>query len=99
MAGNANAGLFDSFKDPASLILNQKSCFLGLGSGEIVDGNYIVNGVAIVVNLKKLDKNRASFDASRGNAASPFVVKVEVVGKQIKTFAPDGRELIYCNLD
>lgn len=99
ISANASAGIFDAFKDPATLILNQKSCYLGSGSGEIVDGNYIVNGVAIVVRLKKLDKNRLSFQSMGAEAPAPFVVNVRVDGKQVITYAPNGSPLIYCNLN
>lgn len=95
---SASAGILDSFKDPATLILNQKDCYLASSSGEIVDGSYIVKGVAIVVKLKKLDKNRLSFESVRSEGSAPFVVNVKVEGKQVITYAPNVSPLIYCNL-
>lgn len=99
ISANVSAGIFDAFKDPATLILNQKDCYLASSSGEIVDGSYIVKGVAIIVKLKKLDKNRLSFEYTSTETSAPFVARVEVVGKQIKTLAPNGSPLIYCNLN
>lgn len=93
------AGWFDSFKDPATLILNQKQCYIGSSSGEIIDGNFIINGVAVIFNLKKLDKNRVTFQRMRNEDSAPFVASVKVIGNQINTFAPNGSALIYCNLN
>ncbi|AKD25162.1 hypothetical protein CL55_00008290 [Polynucleobacter duraquae] len=95
---NAHAGLFDSFKDPATLILNQKQCFIGGNAGEMINGDFIVNGVAVIFKLKKLDKNRVSFERMRNEDSAPFVANVKVMGSQINTFAPNGSVLIYCNL-
>lgn len=99
ISATASAGIFDLFKDPATLILNQKDCYLASGAGEIVDGSYIVKGVAIVVKLKKLDKNRLSFESLGSEGSAPFVVNVRVEGKQVITYAPNGSTLIYCNLN
>ena len=99
ISANAGAGILDSFKDPATLILNQKDCYLASSSGEILDGSYIVKGAAIVVKLKKLDKNRLSFESMRSEGSAPFVVNVKVEGKQVISYAPNGSPLIYCNLN
>jgi hypothetical protein len=96
---SAFAGWLDSFKDPASLILNQKQCFIGSNAGEMINGDFIVNGVAVIFKLKKLDKNRVTFERMRNEDSPPFVANVKVMGSQINTFAPNGSVLIYCNLN
>ena len=98
-SGNTYAGLFDSFKDPATLILNQKQCFIGSNAGEMINGDFIVNGVAVIFKLKKLDKNRVTFERMRNEDSAPFVANVKVMGGQVNTYAPNGSVLIYCNLN
>lgn len=96
---NVNAGLFDSFKDPATLILNQKDCRLGQASGEIVNGNFIVRGIAVIAILKKIDKTRISFEnLNTSEISRPIVLNVQVIDKQITVSLSDGRRLISCNV-
>ena len=99
LSGNAYAGLFDSFKDPSTLILNQKDCRLGQASGEIVNGNFIVRGVAVIAILKKIDKSRISFEnLNTSEVSRPIILNVEIVNKQISVSLPDGRRVISCNI-
>lgn len=96
---SACAGWLDSFKDPATLILNQKQCYIGSNAGEMINGDFIINGVAVIFKLKKLDKNRVTFERMRNEDTAPFVASVKVMGSQINTYAPNGSVLIYCNLN
>ena len=99
LTGNAYAGLFDSFKDPATLILNQKNCQIGQAAGEIVNGSFIVRGIAVVAVLKKIDKSRISYERlSTDEIHRPIILNVEVGNKQIAVNLPDGRRLISCNM-
>ncbi len=93
-----HANWLNSFKDPATLILNQKDCLLGTTAGEMADGNFIVRGQAVVAKLKKLDKTRASYEMVGFEDKSVIVLNVVFVNKQIVATLPNNRELIICNL-
>lgn len=96
ISANAYAGLFDSFKDPATLILDQKDCQLGQANGEIVKGNFIFRGATVVAKLKKVDKNRVSYESDL--TQQPLVLNVKMDNKQLFASLPNGRVIIACNL-
>lgn len=94
----AHANWLNSFKDPSTLILNQRDCFLGTTAGEMADGNFIVGGQAVVAKIKKLDKSRVSYEMLRSDERRVIVLDVVLVNKQIVATLPNSRELIICNL-
>lgn len=93
-----HANWLNSFKDPTTLILNQRDCFLGATAGEMVDGNFIVGGQAVVAKIKKLDKSRVSYELLRSEERRVIVLDVVLANKQIVATLPNNRELIICNL-
>ncbi len=92
----SHASVLDSFRDPSTVILNQKDCYLGSTKGEIADGNYIVNNLVIVARLKKLDEARVSYESSI--TERPLLLRVEISNKQISAYMPNNQPLIICNL-
>ena len=96
---SANAGLLDSFKDPATLILNQKSCFYGRAAGEIVDGKFIVQNIKVIAILKKLDKNRITLENQILEPKTSIVLNISVKDNQVEGALTNGQPFIGCKLD
>ncbi len=94
---NVYAGLFDSFKDPATLILNQKDCRLGNYPAEIIDGKLIV-GLGVAAVLKKLDKNRITYENQNTNPKSTAVLIVEVRDGWVQAGYTQERIFLGCRL-
>lgn len=95
----ANAGLLDSLKDPATLILNQKDCRFGKSTGEIVDGKYIVAGSRVLVVLKKLDGNRVTFENQTLEPKTTVVLNIKLKDGWVEGGVGDGQPFIGCKLN
>ena len=98
-SGNTHAGWFDSFKDPATIILNQKNCFYGRADGEIVDGKFIVQNIKVIAILKKLDKNRITFENQILEPKTSIVLNVSVKDNYVEGAIGNGQPFIGCKLD
>jgi hypothetical protein len=98
LTGNAYAGLFDSLKDPATLILNQKDCLLSNNPVEIIDGKLIAAGVRVLVILKKLDKNRITYENQNMEPKRTAVLIVERKAGTIQAGLSQDNMFIVCKL-
>lgn len=95
---NVNAGLFDSFKDPATLILNQKNCRLGNYPAEIIDGKLILGGLRVAAVLKKLDKNRITYENQSSEPKTSAVLTVEIKNGWVQAGYSQDRMFFGCEL-
>jgi hypothetical protein len=95
---SAYAGLFDSFKDPATLILNQKDCLFSNHPVEIIDGKLIAAGVRVLVILKKLDKNRITYENQNMEPKRTAVLIVERKAGTVQAGLSQDNMFIVCKL-
>lgn len=96
---SANAGWLDSFKEPATLILNQSECYLGSARGEMVDGRFIVSGVSVITVLKKIDKNRVVYESQYPENQSKFILNISIKDGFVQGAVGSGRAIIWCKLN
>ena len=96
---NANAGWLDSFKEPATLILNQSECYLGSARGEIVDGIFFVLGVSVITVLKTIDKNRVVYESQYPDNQNKFILNISIKDGFVQGAVGSGRAIIWCKLN
>lgn len=93
------AGWLDSFKEPATLILNQNDCYIGSARGEIVDGRFIVSGVSVITVLKKIDKNRVVYESQHPENQRKFILNIFIKDGFVQGAVGSGRTIIWCKLN
>lgn len=100
----ANAGVFDNFKDPSELIMNQKNCWFysEYRQGQMIDGKFVFNNYKIFAEFKKLDKNKVFFkklwNLDPGETPPETILTVHRDGKRLSAFSPNGNIILNCTL-
>lgn len=101
---HVHAGVFDSFKKPSELILNQKDCWLfsEYRSGQMIEGKFVYRNQLILGEFIKLGKDKVSFKnlsyLEPGETRPDIALFITKDGKQINASMNNGRIILSCNL-